>query len=107
MADKDELWKKAKRVCRLNLEDIALAKSLGLNPKGLMKNVPNSKEKWKLPVKEWIHYIDESRQRKALQKKKRKEKAEKDRLEKEEALKDRLEKENIIEEEKNSGPIGS
>jgi hypothetical protein len=31
MAYSDELWAEAKKKCRLNMEDIALAKRLGLN----------------------------------------------------------------------------
>ena len=37
----DPLWAKAKQVCRLNLEDIAMAKALGMKPKSLMKNQPS------------------------------------------------------------------
>ena len=41
MAYSDELWAEAKKKCRLNQEDIALAKRLGLNPRSLIKNIPN------------------------------------------------------------------
>ncbi len=54
MANNDELWKKAKKLCRLNQDDIAMAKQLGFSPKTLIKNIPSPKESWKLPVKEWI-----------------------------------------------------
>ena len=71
----DELWKKAKAKCRLNMEDIERAKRLGLNPKSLMKNVPNKSEQWKAPVSIWLREIEEKRDKKAAQKQKRREKA--------------------------------
>lgn len=43
MAYSDELWAEAKKKCRLNQEDIALAKRLGLNPRSLIKNIPQQK----------------------------------------------------------------
>jgi hypothetical protein len=49
MAYSDELWQEANRKCRLNAEDIALAKRLGLNPRSLIKNIPNKSEPWKAP----------------------------------------------------------
>jgi len=73
MAYSEELWAEAKRKCRLNAEDIALAKRLGLNPRSLIKNIPNKSEPWKAPVKDWLHDIDEKRQKKAAQKQRRKE----------------------------------
>lgn len=75
MAYSDEMWQEAKRKCRLNSEDIALAKRLGLNPRSLIKNIPNKSEPWKAPVKDWLHEIDAKRQKKAAQKRKRKEQA--------------------------------
>jgi hypothetical protein len=57
----DPLWAKAKAVCRLNMEDIQMAKELGMKPKSLMKNNPSPSEKWKLPVKTWIHELHEER----------------------------------------------
>jgi len=74
MAYSDELWKEAKRKCRLNAEDIALAKRLGLNPRSLIKNIPNKSQPWKAPVNVWLHEIDAKRQKKSEQKLKRKEK---------------------------------
>ena len=68
MAYKPELWAEAKKKCRLNEEDIRMAKEMGLNPKSLIKNIPNPKEQWKLPVKEWIHEMNEKRQRKQKKK---------------------------------------
>ncbi len=35
MPNKDDLWAEAKKKCRLNADDIALAKRLGLNPRSL------------------------------------------------------------------------
>jgi hypothetical protein len=50
----DPQWAKAKQVCRLNMEEIQMAKELGLSPKTLMKNQPSPSQRWKLPVKLWI-----------------------------------------------------
>lgn len=75
MAYSDALWQEAKKKCRLNNEDIRIAKELGLNPKSLIKNIPNKSEQWKAPVSVWIREIQEERQRKSLQKQKRKESA--------------------------------
>jgi hypothetical protein len=75
MAHSEQLWQEAKHKCRLNAADIALAKRLGLNPRSLIKNIPNKSEQWKAPVKEWLHWIDEKRQQKSEQKRKRKEEA--------------------------------
>ncbi len=57
----DPQWAKAKNVCRLNMEDIGMAKALGLSPKSLMKNNPSPSERWKLPVKLWIRSLYEKR----------------------------------------------
>ena len=75
MAYSDEMWAEAKKKCRLNTEDIALAKRLGLNPRSLIKNIPSKSEPWKAPVKVWLRKIDEKRQKKAAQKQKRKAKS--------------------------------
>ena len=55
----DPQWAKAKNVCRLDVEDIRMAKALGLSPKGLIKNNPSPKQRWKLPVKYWIRELHE------------------------------------------------
>ena len=60
----DPQWAKAKQVCRLNMEDIRMAKELGFSPKTLMSNVPSPNQDWKLPVKSWIRELYEKRQRK-------------------------------------------
>jgi len=75
MAYSNELWAEAKHKCRLSIEDIALAKRLGLNPRSLIKNIPNKSEPWKAPVKDWLHEIDAKRQKKSEQKQQRKENA--------------------------------
>ena len=75
MANSEQLWQEAKKKCRLNNEDLALAKRLGLNPRSLIKNIPSKSEPWKAPVKDWLHEIDEKRQKKTAQKQMRKEKA--------------------------------
>ena len=68
MAYSDALWQEAKKKCRLNNEDIKIAKELGLNPKSLIKNIPNKSEQWKAPVSVWIREIHEERKSKSLQK---------------------------------------
>lgn len=73
MAYSDGLWQEAKKKCRLNNEDIKIAKELGLNPKSLIKNIPNKNEQWKAPVNVWIREIQEERKSKSLQKQKREE----------------------------------
>jgi hypothetical protein len=57
----DRLWAEAKRRCRLNLEDIRMAKEVGLNPRSLIKNIPSPNRRWKLPVKQWIHKLYEGK----------------------------------------------
>ena len=52
MAYCDAMWAEAKKKRRFNNEDIALAKRLGLNPRSLIKNIPNKSEPWKAPVKD-------------------------------------------------------
>ncbi len=72
MAYKQELWGEAKKKCRIGDEEIRMAKEMGLNPKSLIKNIPNKSEMWKAPVKDWIHDMYGKRQRKSQQKAKRK-----------------------------------
>ena len=74
MAYSNELWAECKKKCRLNADDIALAKRLGLNPRSLIKNIPSPSQQWKAPVKVWLHEIDAKRQKKSEQKQKRKQK---------------------------------
>jgi len=61
MAYSDEQWAECKRKCRLNEEDIALAKRLGLNPRSLIKNIPNKNEPRKAPVKDWLREMESKR----------------------------------------------
>ena len=68
MAYSDELWQEAKKKCRLNMDDIALAKRLGLNPRSLIKNIPNKNQQWKAPVKDWLREIEAKRNKKAERK---------------------------------------
>ena len=74
MAYSEQQWNEAKTKCRLNDEDIAIAKRLGINPKSLIKNIPNKSETWKAPVKDWLHKLDAKAQKKSEQKKRQKEK---------------------------------
>jgi hypothetical protein len=66
---RDRLWIEAKRRCRLNDNDIQIAKELGLNPRSLIKNIPSKTEQWKLPVKDWIHQMYQKQQEKSERKK--------------------------------------
>ena len=75
MAYSEQMWAEVKKKCRLNNDDIALAKRLGLNPQSLIKNIPSKSEPWKAPVKDWLHEIDAKRQKKSAQKQRRKEKS--------------------------------
>lgn len=77
MAFSDQLWQEAKKRCRLNDEDIARAKRLGLNPKSLIKNIPSKAEPWKAPVKDWLIEIENERMEKSAKKRARKEAAQK------------------------------
>ena len=58
---KDDAWKEAKRRCRLNDEEIRMAKELGFQPKSLIKNIPASSEQWKAPVKQWVRSLYEKK----------------------------------------------
>ena len=64
VAYSQELWAECKEKCRLNVEDIELAKKLGLNPKSLIKNIPSKSQPWKAPVKDWLHEIEAKRNKK-------------------------------------------
>ena len=50
-------WPEAKKLCRLNQHDIAMAKALGFHPEALVRASPDPKQKWKLPVKYWIREL--------------------------------------------------
>jgi hypothetical protein len=57
----DPQWAKAKNVCRLNMDDIRMAKELGFSPQSLIKNLPSPRQAWKLSVKDWIRELHEKR----------------------------------------------
>ncbi len=59
---KDERWAEAKKKCRLNEETIRMAKEMGLNPRSLIKNIPNQTQQWKAPVHVWIREMYQKRQ---------------------------------------------
>ncbi|WP_256756635.1 hypothetical protein [Cohnella sp. WQ 127256] len=68
MTNKDkkaEQWKEAKVLCKLNDEDIRIAKEMGLNPLSLIKNIPAKDQLWKAPVKKWLRAMYEERQGKS------------------------------------------
>ena len=77
MAYSEQQWQEAKKRCRLNDEDIARAKRLGLNPRSLIRNIPGKSEPWKAPVSTWLQEIEEKRNRKSEQRKKRREQSQK------------------------------
>lgn len=54
-------WAEAKKLCRLNDEDVRMARELGMSPRDAIKNRPNRSEQWKEPVKDWIHDLYEKR----------------------------------------------
>ena len=72
MAYSDELWAECKKKCRLNMEDIELAKRLGLNLRSLIKNIPSKSQPWKAPVKECLREMEAKRNKKSEQKARRK-----------------------------------
>src|ERR1044072_2600601 len=57
MAERKQDWAEAKKLCRLNQNDIEMAKRLGFHPRSLIRLRPDPKQKWKLPVKYWIHEL--------------------------------------------------
>ena len=54
-------WPEAKRRCRLNQLEIQMAKRLGFGPDALIHAIPSPKQKWKLPVKYWVHELHEKK----------------------------------------------
>ncbi len=50
-------WAEAKRRCGLNPETLRMAQDLGLNPRSLIKNIPNKSQPWKAPVAVWIREL--------------------------------------------------
>ena len=53
----DPDWARAKRLCRLNQNDVRMAQALGLKPRALIKNIPSPTQPWKAPVKIWIREL--------------------------------------------------
>ncbi len=47
-------WPDVSRLCRLNRDEIEMARNLGFGPDTLIRARPGPKERWKLPVKEWV-----------------------------------------------------
>ncbi len=47
-------WRNAKKLCRLNTRQVAMARAIGMNPKKLPGLRPGPQERWKLPVGEFI-----------------------------------------------------
>jgi hypothetical protein len=54
-------WPEAKKLCRLNQFDIAMAKRLGFQPDALIRAIPSPQQKWKLPVKDWVRDLHRER----------------------------------------------
>src|SRR6266567_6953143 len=54
-------WPEAKKLCRLNQDDIEMAKRLGFGPDSLIRARPDPKQKWKLPVKLWVRELHSDR----------------------------------------------
>ena len=75
---KDSEWEEAKKKCKLNAEILMMAKEMGLNPRSLIKNIPNKSEQWKAPVSVWIQDMYEERQAKSSKKRALKEQKTKD-----------------------------
>jgi len=51
---KNDEWREAKRRCRLSDEEVRMARELGFEPGGLVKNIPAKSQPWKVPVGQWI-----------------------------------------------------
>jgi hypothetical protein len=47
-------WLEAARLCCLNQPDIEMAKRLGFAPGALIRAIPNRRQQWKLPVRDWV-----------------------------------------------------
>jgi len=58
---RDPDWAEAKQRCRLNQEEIQMAKELGFTPHKLVKNIPSPSQRWKAPVKEWVRMLHAER----------------------------------------------
>jgi hypothetical protein len=58
---KEAAWQEAKRRCRLNDDEVRMAKELGFQPKSLIKNIPSPSQSWKEPVKDWVRSLYEKK----------------------------------------------
>jgi hypothetical protein len=54
---RDADWARAKKLCCLSVEDVRMARELGLNPRKLVKNIPSPSQRWKLPVRDWVREL--------------------------------------------------
>ncbi len=59
-------WAEAQRRCRLSDEAVRMAKELGLNPRSLIKNVPSPRQRWKVPVEDWVRGMYQRRYGRSL-----------------------------------------
>src|SRR5580700_6663587 len=50
-------WPEAQKRCRLSDQDVVMAKSLGFGPDALIRAIPDRKQGWKLPAKDWIREL--------------------------------------------------
>ena len=50
----EEVWRDAKRICKLNARQVKMARALGMNPKKLPGLRPSPDQRCKLPVSEFI-----------------------------------------------------
>ena len=50
-------WPEAIRLCRLNRNDVEMAKRLGFRPDVLIRARPGPNHTWKLPVNAWIREL--------------------------------------------------
>lgn len=65
--NKKSTWEEAKKRCRLNQNDIQMAKELSMTPNSLLKNIPSTSQQWKAPVKIWIRDLYEKKFGKVLE----------------------------------------
>jgi hypothetical protein len=65
---KDKEWAEAASKCRLDAETVKITKEMGLNPRSLIKNLPNKSEPWKAPVAIWVREMYQKQQEKSLRK---------------------------------------
>jgi hypothetical protein len=61
---REAFWAEAKRRCRLDDDELGMARELGLSPRSLMKGVPGCNPPRKVPVGQWIRNVYEESQAK-------------------------------------------